>query len=351
MTVRDLRDVLREHGDAAPPPNPGRHDEVRARIGRIRLRRRLMAAGTAVAAAAAVLGFVVLPGGPDQRRDSTAVMTSGTPATSPASEGLTPKLPETFTSPDGTVYRRLALTSIGATGSRKATVTVPVTGKPLDVAGVCTKRADAHPGLQVLVDGRPTRGGLTCMDGRQLRLEPMTVPAGSDRVTITFDTTAHGSGCIRPPDPKIRCRPVKEVRVPWNLAVYEWTAPDRPADPAEPKAFPRSASGWKLADTRTGTWPGDTSLTFRVRGDGRHVGVDQICTGDLAGRLWFSVAVDGKDSGGASACGVWEKGSYPMALSLFKPPKGKMVTITVKLSMHSPAEGRPVRWSVGLFRR
>ncbi|NUW39047.1 hypothetical protein [Nonomuraea rhodomycinica] len=352
MTVRDLRDVLREHGDAAPPPNPARHDQVRARIGRIRLRRRLMAAGTAAAAVVAVLGVVVVPGGPDQRGDTTVAVAPA--ATSAAPEGTpTPKLPETFTAPDGTVYRRLALTSIGMTGSRKATVTVPVTGKPLDVAGVCTPQGEANPGVQIRVDGRPTgRSGLSCRRGfpHQLQLQAMVLPAGADRVTITFDTTTHGWGCTRP-DPKGACRQVKEFRVPWSLAVYEWTPPDPPAEPAALRPLPRKSAGWKLADTRSGTWPAEKSLTFRVRGDGRPVGLDPVCTGDLAGRLWFSYAIDGKSTGSSSACGVWEKGPFPMALSLFEVPKGKTVTITVTLSMQSPAEGRPVRWSVGLFRR
>ena len=47
------------------------------------------------------------------------------------------KLPERFTAPDGTEYRRVATTAIEATGGRKAVITVPLSGKPLDVAGVC----------------------------------------------------------------------------------------------------------------------------------------------------------------------------------------------------------------------
>ncbi|MEV0203430.1 hypothetical protein, partial [Nonomuraea sp. NPDC050691] len=301
----------------------------------------------AVAAVAAVLGVVVLPGGPGQRGDMTAAVAPAT-ASGSAEATPTPKLPETFTAPDGTVYRRLATTSIGATGSKKATVTVPVSGKPLDVAGVCTPRGDTHPGVQILVDGRATEGGLICRDKRDL--QPLTVPAGSDRVTITFDTTTHGWGCVRS-GPKDACRPAKEVRVPWDLAVYEWTPPDRPVQPAAPPAFLRHLGKWKLTDTRTGSWPGATSLTFRVRGDGRPVGVDQLCTGDLATRLWFTYEIDGEDTHGASGCGVWAKGPYPMAITMFDTRKGKPMTITVKLSMRSPAEGRPVRWSVGLFRR
>ncbi|WP_344580347.1 hypothetical protein [Nonomuraea roseoviolacea] len=350
MTVRDLRDVLREHGDAAPPPNPARHEQVRARIGRIRRRRRLLATGTAAAAVAAVLGVVVLPGGPGQRGNTTVAVDS---AATPAGDTPTPKLPETFTAPDGTVYRRLAMTSIGATGSRKATVTIPVTGKPLDVAGVCTPRGEAPSGIQIRIDGRPTtNGGLICARGRQpqRRLEPLTVPAGPDRATITFDTTTHGSTCGRP-DPKNPCRPVTPERVPWDLAVYEWTPPQQPVQPAAPKAFPRTSAGWKLADTGTGTWPGKTSLTFRVRGDGGQIGLDAVCTGDLGARLWFRYEIDGKDTGAASGCAVWEKGPYPMAMTLFKSRKGKPMTITVKPFVESSVEGRPIRWSVGLFRR
>ncbi|MEV0143435.1 MULTISPECIES: hypothetical protein [unclassified Nonomuraea] len=346
MTVRDLRDVLREHGDATPPSNPARHEQVRARISRIRLRRRLAAAGTAVATLAA-LAFVFLPGmagaGPDTTAATSA--TAGPLAGSPVPD----ELPETFTAPDGTVYRRLATASIGTTGSRKATVTVPVTGKPLDLAGLCTPKGRRLSGIQIGVNGRPVPSGLLCKGSRQLA--GLTVPRGTGkRATITFDTTTHGSGCVRA-DSKSPCRPLKEERSPWSLAVYEWTPPKTPVEPGAPRAFPPHQSGWKLADTRTGTWPAQRSVTFRVRGDGRQLGVDQICTGDLATRLWFRYEIDGKDTGAASACGVWEKGPFPMGMSLFKTTKGKPVTVTLKLFMESPTGGRPVRWSVGLFRQ
>ncbi|MET7466030.1 hypothetical protein [Nonomuraea sp. NPDC005501] len=347
MTVRELRDVLREHGDATPPSNPVRHEQVRARISRIRLRRRLAAAGTTVAAVAA-LGLVFLPGmagaGPDTAAVTSA--TAGPLAGSPVPGGL----PETFTSPDGTGYRRLATASIGATGSRKATVTVPVTGKPLDVALICTRTSRAMPGLQVKVNGRPVPAHMFACTGHR-ELAPLIVPRGAgDRAVITFDTTTHGSACVRA-DSKSPCRPVKPERASMSMAVYEWTPPDTPVEPKAPRAFPAHQSRWKLADTRTGTWPAERSLTFRVRGDGREFGLDQICTGDLAARLWFRYEIDGKDTGGASGCGVWEEGPYPGAMSLYKVAKGKQVTVTLKLFMNSPADGRPVRWSVGLFRQ
>ncbi|MFI6791717.1 hypothetical protein ACIBG4_30755 [Nonomuraea sp. NPDC050383] len=345
MTVRELRDVLREHGDATPPSNPVRHEQVRARISRIRLRRRLAAAGTTVAAVAA-LGLVLLPGGVTGGGPDTT--TTAHPLVAPAAPA---GLPESFTAPDGTVYRRLAATSIGRTGSRKTTITVPVTGRPLDVAGLCAGRTGISAGPRITVDGRPSGGGGGLFCTGQRNLVPLTVPAGAgSRITVTFDTTTHGSGCVRA-GAKDPCVPVKEERVSWSLAVYEWTPPQTPAEPRPPRAFPREMQGWTLMDTRSGRWPGAGTATFRIRGDGHTYGIDQACTGDLAPRLWFGHAVDGRDSGSSSPCPLWEKGPFPMAMKMLNVPKGRTVTVTVKLTMRSPAAGRPVRWSVGLFRR
>lgn len=352
MTAHDLRDVLREHGERPAPANPFRHEQIQARILRIRRRRRATAAGAALTVLAA-LGVVFLPAQTQARQDDVASL----PAPQPSSHS---ELPETFTSTDGTRYRRLGVTTIAKNGPRKAGVTVPVTGKPLDVVAVCSGGGRAASSPRIRVDGtsRPadgrqsrsvTAGSVSCAKGRQL--VPLPVPArAGERITVTFDTTTRGSGCVKA-DAKSPCVQVKEERADWSLAVYEWTPPLEPVQPEAPRALPDLLAGYRLADSRTGTWPRDKWLTFDIVGDGRPLGVDQICTGDLARRLWFSLEVDGEPNPSRGTCGVWTGGSFPMAMRTFTVPKGKRVTVRVQLSMQVEAPNRPVRWSVGLWRR
>lgn len=345
MTVQDLRDVLRERGEGPAPANPARHDQVRARIRRMRRRRRAVvaaAAGTAVAAVAA-LGPSLLPGAQaarpaDDGADGAAVVTRGADR---------PELPESFTSADGAEYRRLGVASVGTSSGRKATITIPVTGKPLDVASVCSGSGRNHAAPRITVGRRPVFAGVMCLKGR--RLVPLPVPKDAGKeVTITFDTTTRGGGCVRekPSDP---CREVKEDPADWSLAVYEWTPPERPVEPQAPRALPRRAGDLALEESRSGTWPRESSVTFRVRGNGRKVGIDQICTGELADRLRFSYEVNGRDTGSSSSCGVWKSGSFPSAITEFRVPKGTTATIRVKASMPAEAPNRLVRWSVGLY--
>ncbi|MBB6352163.1 hypothetical protein FHU36_008759 [Nonomuraea muscovyensis] len=342
MTVQDLRDVLREHGDGPAPANPTRPDQVRARIRRMRRRRRAVmvaGAGAAVTTVAA-LGFAFLPGTAAAPRpaDDTAVVPTSADA---------PELPESFTSADGAEYRRLDLVSLARTGPRKATVTIPVTGRPLDVAVTCAGSTRAAS-PKISIGRRPVTAGVFCRPGRQLVALP--VPAGGAKeATVTFDTTTHGTACTRE-KPGGPCRPVKEERGDWSLAVYEWTPPAQPVEPEAPRPLPRRAGAFELAESRSGTWPRESSVTFRVRGDGRPIGVDQICTGDLADRLEFRYELNGRDTGASSSCGVWKRGAFPSAIKEFAVPKGRSATITVKASMRAEAPDRLVRWSVGLFR-
>ncbi|MEV0596083.1 hypothetical protein [Nonomuraea cavernae] len=342
MTVQDLRDVLHAHAESPAPANPARHEQIQQRIRVVRRRRRL-GAGTAVMAIAA-LGFPLLSGTAQPPSEITV-------ATQPSGAPGTTELPEKFTSPDGTEYRRLALTHIEKSGSHTAKVTIPVTGKPLDVAGICTSGSRMGGSPHVKIDGGIAVGGGFGPCGKEMSLLPLTLPPGAhDRITITFDTKTSGTACVRA-DGKGPCEPVKPERAAWTLAVYEWTPPERPVEPEAPRDLPRRLDGYTLADSATGTWPRDRSATFRVLGDGHPLGIDHICTGDLADRLWIGYRVGGKDSPSSGACGVWKKGSFPMAMTKFTVPKGKRVTITVTLRMSGEATNRPVRWSVGLFRR
>ncbi|MFC4531503.1 hypothetical protein [Sphaerisporangium dianthi] len=350
MTVQDLQNALRSHGEAPVPANPARHDQVQARIRRIRRRRHAAVAGAAAAAlsAAAVLGFVSLSGQAQRDQDAVAVAqrSSGVPAQKSGPPEHT-ALPRTFTSADGTEYRRLAVTAIAKTGAKKATVTVPVTGKPLDIAAVCSGGRRSSMGVLVRINGRAGgQGPLPCATGRQL--VPLAVPAGAgERITVTFELVKRLSGCVIVAG---SCVQPDDARVRWSLAVYEWTPPEHPVEPQAPRGLPKPPKGYSPADSRTGTWPRDRSLTFDVLGDGKPIGVHHVCTGDVASRLSFEIELNGRFAS-RGGCGAWTDKSSSLTLAEFRVPKGKKATITVNLTMRPEAPNRPVRWSVGLWHR
>ncbi|MEV0347680.1 hypothetical protein AB0H88_18090 [Nonomuraea sp. NPDC050680] len=341
MTVHDLRDVLREHGDGPSPANPARHEEIAARIRRIRLRRRAWVGGGVVTVAAAVaLGVSLLPGllpGSAETRRAPAAESTATPT------GLTGLLPEQFTASDGTKYRRIAITSIKRTGPTKVSVTIPVSGKPLDVGAVCAGPDSSPP--RISAGNRPMMAHFTGCSTR-MRLQPLQVPAATGgKLTLTFDTTTNANVCLVRNG---KCVPQKFTRGAWSLAVYEWTPPARPAEPTTLAALPDHAGKARLAETKTGVWPRDGSATFKARGK---VGFDTSCTGDLADRLWFSFVVNGRPQGGSGACGVWEGGAFPSAVSEFSFPTSKTTTVKVTWKLLGSDTNRPVRWSVGLYQK
>ncbi|MEV6157706.1 hypothetical protein AB0L53_45950 [Nonomuraea sp. NPDC052129] len=341
MTVHDLRDVLREHGDGPSPANPARHEEIAARIRRIRLRRRVLGGGGVVAVAAAVaLGasFLTRPlsGPAEPRRESAAEATA-------APKELAGLLPEQFTASDGTKYRRIAITSIKRTGPTKVSVTFPVSGKPLDVGAVCAGPDSSAP--RISVGNTPLMAHFAGCS-RRMQLKPLQLPpATNGKLTLTFDTTTSGRACLVRNG---KCVPQKFTRGAWSLAVYEWTPPVRPAEPPPLKALPEQAGKARLVETKTGVWPKDGSATFKVRGK---VGFDTLCTGDLAGRLWFSFMANGHPAGGSGSCGVWEGGAFPSAVSEFSYPTNKTTTVKVTWKLLGTTTNRPVRWSVGLYQK
>ncbi|WP_049574266.1 hypothetical protein [Nonomuraea sp. SBT364] len=327
MTVQDLRDVLRDHADGPPPANPARLAQVRARVRATRRRRRITA-GVAVAAALAA-GVALLPGlaAPDR---STSAATAG------------PALPETFTAPDGTAYRRLALTSIGRTGGQKKTVTVPVTGRPLDVAVVCDGEGLVNNTPMVYVGGRWSVSARLGACSRRMELLPLEVSRRDGQVSVTFDATRHGV-C----GPGMDCG--KPAPAAWTLAVYEWTPPAEPVEPGPVKDFPARFEGWKLAGSATGVWPRDDVVRLEIEGTGRKVALDQLCAGDLARRMWFTFQVGGRTPAGRTSCGVWESGAYPAALMEVEVPEGERLVITGRMGAWGQPANRPVRWSVGAY--
>jgi hypothetical protein len=359
MSLGELRSVLREHGGGEPPANPARHDQVHARIRRIRLRRRLAGAG-AVLTAASVLtlsltGLMELTGPSGPTRDTTV-------AVQPSSD-----LPERFTADDGAQYTRVATTRVAPPGEKQVTVTVPVSGRPLDVAAICEGGRTPNIPLSIWIKGsRMVAEHFYECTGR-MELKPLPVPEGATEVTITFDVsqgsslTCTGTGAEQPCEPAVE-KPDHRV---WNLAIYEWTPPETPVWPEAPKAFPKQVGGEgpakakgqvlikgeNLIETKAGTWPQDSKVTFEVTGRGRKMGLDQICTGELAGRLRYTFQVNGRDLGSRGACGVWESGPYPMAITQFAAPAGRRLTVTLRWEMPGASANRPVRWSVGLFEK
>lgn len=218
MTVENLRDVLREHADPLPPPNPSRDEQVRDRVRRTRARRRIAvgAVGTAVVAAVA-LAVPLLPATP---RPETTMTVSGRPM---------PVLPERFTSADGTGYRLVARTAIEKTGNAKATLKVPYTGKPLDVGGMCVGPDDSPPRIEV--EGSRLRIPVSFMNcDRELRLQPLDVPEGATEVTVTFNTVTTGG---------VAPRGSRAVRAsPWRARMargcWAYTSGHHPHDRSRP---------------------------------------------------------------------------------------------------------------------
>ncbi|GAA3589494.1 hypothetical protein GCM10022419_084950 [Nonomuraea rosea] len=301
--------------------------------------RRRAAAGAAVVTAVAA-GFALLPGSVETpRRETTATAAAARPV---------PELPERFTSGDGTEYRRLAVATLRANGEKAVSVTVPVSGKPLDVAALC----DGEPGSdtpQISVNGKrgEGRGFSPCLTpGRDVR--PLVVPAGATEVTVTFDTTTAGGGCVREKK-GASCVPVKPRRADWSLAVYEWTPPARSVEPDRIRAFPKRLGGMRLASSATDVSWRDHDFTLAVTSPGGKLGIEQLCTGELAGRMWFRFQIDGVDQPTTATCGVWDKGPFPMAMNEFRVPKGERVTITGKMGFYGADTNRPVRWSVGVY--
>ncbi|WP_433358961.1 hypothetical protein [Streptosporangium sp. CA-115845] len=332
MTVENLRDVLREHADLLPPPNPSRDEQIRDRVRRTRVRRRT-AMGTAVVAAAVALAVPFLPTTPQPETTTTV------------SGGPLPVLPEQFTSADGTGYRLVARTAIEKTGDAKATLKIPYTGKPLDVGGMCVGPDDSPP--RIKVEGSRLRVPVSFMHcDRELRLQPLDIPEGATEVTVTFNTVTSGRACTQK-EPGAPCVTPARAHGSWVLGVYEWTPPARPVAPEPLRNIPDQVGKWQLTETKSGLWPQDTTATFEVGGQAGRVALDKLCSGELATRLQFSFRVNGESGGAVSSCGVWTSGGFPMAMNelyLTEP-----TTITVELSMVSQSTNRPIRWSVGLF--
>ncbi|MGW3342031.1 hypothetical protein ACWDA3_01940 [Nonomuraea rubra] len=327
MSVRELRDVLRERAGGPSPANPYRHEQVRARIRRTRVRR--TAAAGAVAVAVAVVAAYLIPG-----------QAGPVPLRAPAA--ARPGLPERFTSPDGTEYRRVGLVTLTGT---EASIDVPVSGKPLEVATWCDGSLNRMP--VVYVNSRRVHApGYGCGDGLP-RLVPVDVPKGSTEATLTFDRSAEGCVSLTEDGPCVPEQPDTAVR---DVGVYEWTPPAMAVEPPRIKALPPEVDRLRLAGSASGRWPGATSFTLTGRGAGT-VTVHLLCSGDLAQRMWFKFWVGGVEGRTRLGCSSWTRGPFPDAGMELEVPRGEQVTVTVRTGMWGEYTNRPVRWSAGLYVR
>ncbi|NUP80149.1 MAG: hypothetical protein HOV96_21655, partial [Nonomuraea sp.] len=182
-----------------------------------------------------------------------------------------------------------------------------------------------------------------------MELVPLIVPAGADRVTVPFDTTTRGGGCVRKGEDG-PCVPQTPPKAVWSLAVYEWTPPAEPVEPDPLRDFPKRVAGWEQGRaTRDLMWPRDRAFTLTVEGKGGRIGIEALCGGDLAERMWFAYRADGGEEV-TGTCGRWENGPYPMAMNEFTVPEGERVTVTGRAGIWGADTNRPVRWAVAVYR-
>ncbi|MEV0630160.1 hypothetical protein [Nonomuraea wenchangensis] len=288
--LRKLRDLF----DDMSADAPDNHRRIAQLERRIRSDTRRRAAGAALAGvtvltAAGILIPTFLSPGPDVPPRETA-------AVQPAAE-----LPPRFTSGDGSAYRRLASATLKAEskGEKKTSVTVPVSGKPLEVAALCPEGNPftmARP--RIIVNGETSRSWFTqCMarEGMGMVLDPVSVPKGAEQVTITFDITDRG--CARK---KGEPCPTRATWQPadWPLAVYEYTPPARPVEPESVEAFPSKLGTLKLAGQASGVWPRKSSFALTVTSPGGYFRIEHRCTGVLADRLFISYQIGDEASPG-----------------------------------------------------
>ena len=294
------------------------------RIRRARIRRAAVAGLLAVVAAAGVATGLHLA----QDHPASAVPVAGQ------------QFPVSFTASDGTVYRRVAVTSMAA-GQSSAAIDVKVGSYPVDVMASC-----GAPGqdlaLGVDVDGASV-GFATCPGTPQL----VGLPARPGRqAAITFVSEA------------------RSVTTSWQFAVYEWIPPAvaKPA-PAAPR-LPGSYTGYNtttgagmtrlsLIASRSGTWPAERTVTVTVPDHGRDFSISLACSGDIGGRLQVSVLDRGQLTDQVT-CAAWTPGQPPPGQISFGGRAGVPDTLTFRIQAPSSYWAaayakRSANWTVAIY--
>jgi hypothetical protein len=323
LSTDQLRELLAERS-AAADLHPAPQEGLSMRIRRARIRRAAVAGLLAVVAAAGVVTGVHL----SQDHPASAVPVSGQ------------QFPVSFTASDGTLYRRVAVTSMAA-GQRSAAIDVKVGSYPVDVMASC-----GAPGqdlaLGVDVDGASV-GFATCPGTPQL----VGLPARPGRqAAITFVSEA------------------RSVTTSWQFAVYEWIPPTvaGPA-PAVPR-LPGSYTGHNtttgvgmtrlsLIASRSGTWPADRTVTITVPDHGRNFAISLACSGDIAGRLQVSVLDRGQLTDQVT-CASWTPGRQPPGQISFGGRAGVPDTMTFRIQAPSSSWAaayakRSAGWTIAIY--
>ncbi len=292
------------------------------RIRRARIRRAAVAGLLAVVAAAGVVTGLHLT------QDHTA---SFTPVSGK-------QFPVSFTASDGTVYRRVAVTSMAA-GQSSAALEVKVGSHPVDVMASCAVGGEF---VDIKVDG--TFADVATCPGTP-QLFGLSAPPGRQA-----DLTFIGQG-----------RPVKTS---WQFAVYEWIPPAvaRPA-PHAPR-LPASYTGYNtttgvgmtrlsLIASRSGTWPADRTVTITVPDHGRNFAISLACSGDIAGRLQVSVLDRGQLTDKVT-CAAWTPGQQPQGQVSFGGRAGIPDTLTFRIQAPSSYWAaayakRSASWTIAIY--
>jgi hypothetical protein len=321
LTADQLRDLLTERSDPArfhPAPEKG----LSMRIRRARVRRAAVAGLLAAVAAAGVVTGLRLT------QDHTASFAAVSGQQFPAS----------FTASDGTLYRRVAVTSMTA-GQSSAALEVEVGSHPVDVMAACAVGGEF---VDITVNG--TYAGIATCPGTP-QLFGLSAPPGRQA-----DLTFTGQG-----------RPVKTS---WRFAVYEWIPPvaARPA-PSVPR-LPASYTGYNtttgvgmtrrsLLASRSGDWPADRTVTITVPDHGRSFDISLVCSGAIASRLRVSMVVDGSMADQLS-CTAWTPGQQPSANVTGGGRAGIPDTLTFRIQAPSSYWAaayakRSASWTIGIY--
>ena len=329
LSADQLRQLLTERSDPArlhPAPQEG----LTMRIRRARIRRAAVAGLLAVVAAAGVVTGLHLA--QDHAPGSGAI--SGA------------QFPASFTASDGASYRRVAITSLAEPTQKSATIKLAVGSDPVDVMAACDP---ATVGLVYVTVNGAGAGGLACPAASQLI--GLSVRSGR-QADITFTAEP------------IRGRPSVGANGTWRFAVYEWKPPAvaRPA-PRVPH-LPVSYTGYNtttgrgktllhMTATRSGDWPGDRTATFTVVPRDRNFDISVVCSGAIAGRLQWTMVIDGHP-GAPQSCTPWTPGEQPPGNGGLTGRAGVPLTVTFRIVAPSPYTAaayaqRSASWTIGIY--
>lgn len=343
MNTDQLRNLLKAGGPPAPPV-PDRPAQLARRIRRTTLRRRGTAAA-ATALALAVAGSVTTASfDNDSQRDTTTVQPGG---------------PESWTAPDGTLYRRIRQEHLDWPRQRSLTLRLPA-GQSYAISITCKSSVEgsgAH--FSYGPQGKPGKplpggfGGATCAGASSPDIVDLPLPdsgsSGEFTVTLQQDTMTE--------NPKA----VSGKPASWSVALYSWMPPARRSAPPAPPAWDRiqqiqpdptgPETYWRKVAQRAGIWPQNTTK-FTVPYRGRELIYEISCDGAITDLATVHVLVDGQDLNLTNRNGT-KCGTSTSDLNHIPVPKGaKQVTVSFEIGgLPTPYRMRPGSWSIAIYER